>query len=119
MYPHQPAPLGQLPSSRSTSINAQHKAVCVQPSGLGPPSALALLSLRPGSQSTAKIDDESEFSYDCGAENWPENWGKIKEWATCRTGRMQSPIDLSDRYATQAPNLGYLNHSYRSAKASI
>ena len=58
-------------------------------------------------------DDESEFSYIRGSENGPENWGKIKEeWVTCGTGRMQSPIDLSDRHAAQAPNLGYLNHSY-------
>ena len=32
---------------------------------------------------------------------------------------MQSPINLSNRYAAQAPNLGYLNHTYRSAKSSI
>ncbi|KAF7098831.1 hypothetical protein CFC21_100545 [Triticum aestivum] len=74
----------------------------------------------PGARGQQETDDESEFSYDCGSENGPENWGKIKEeWATCGTGRMQSPIDLSDRHAAQTPNLGYLNHSYRSAKASI
>ncbi|EMS55408.1 Bifunctional monodehydroascorbate reductase and carbonic anhydrase nectarin-3 [Triticum urartu] len=87
-------------------------------------SALLLLLLLSAGVLAARaqheIDDESEFSYIRGSENGPENWGKIKEeWATCGTGRMQSPIDLSDRHAAQAPNLRYLNHSYLPVDASI
>jgi carbonic anhydrase len=62
-------------------------------------------------------DDELEFSYVCGSENGPENWGKIKEeWATCGSGRMQSPIDLS---VSVSGHLAYLNHTYRPAEASV
>uniref|UniRef100_A0A453T9B8 Carbonic anhydrase n=1 Tax=Aegilops tauschii subsp. strangulata TaxID=200361 RepID=A0A453T9B8_AEGTS len=81
---------------------------------------LLLSAVVPAARAQQETDDESEFSYVCGAENGPENWGKIKEeWATCGTGLMQSPIDLSDRLASQAPHLGYLNHSYRPAEASM
>ncbi|KAM3298126.1 hypothetical protein ACQJBY_039878 [Aegilops geniculata] len=81
---------------------------------------LLLSAVVPAARAQQETDDESEFSYVCGAENGPENWGKIKEeWATCGTGLMQSPIDLSDRLASQAPHLGYLNHSYRPAEATM
>ena len=65
-------------------------------------------------------DDESEFSYIRGSENGPENWGKIKEeWVTCGTGRMQSPIDLASPRVSLVRGLGYLNHSYHPANATI
>jgi carbonic anhydrase len=61
-----------------------------------------------------------EFSYVLGAENGPEHWGDIKEeWAACGTGRMQSPIDVSDACVTLVRSLGYLNQSYRPAEATI
>jgi carbonic anhydrase len=68
----------------------------------------------------AIAEHEEEFSYVLGAENGPEHWGAIKEeWAACGAGRMQSPIDVSDARVTLARPLGYLNHSYRPAEASI
>ena len=55
-----------------------------------------------------------------GEENGPEHWGEIKEeWADCGRGQMQSPIDLSDQRVSLMRYLGYLNHSYRPAEASI
>uniref|UniRef100_A0A453T981 Carbonic anhydrase n=1 Tax=Aegilops tauschii subsp. strangulata TaxID=200361 RepID=A0A453T981_AEGTS len=81
---------------------------------------LHFLAFVPAARAQQEIDDESEFSYVRGAKNGPENWGKIKEeWATCGTGRMQSPIHLSDRRASRAPHLGYLITAYAPAKASI
>ncbi|XP_044957946.1 alpha carbonic anhydrase 7-like isoform X1 [Hordeum vulgare subsp. vulgare] len=81
---------------------------------------LLLSSVVPADRAQQEIDDESEFSYIRGAKNGPENWGTFKEeWATCGTGQMQSPIDLSDRRASPSPDLGYLNHSYVPADASI
>jgi carbonic anhydrase len=65
-------------------------------------------------------EHEEEFSYVSGAENGPERWGAIKEeWAACGAGRMQSPIDVSNERVTLVRSLGYLNHSYRPAEASI
>ena len=60
------------------------------------------------------------FQLHPGADNGPENWGKIKaEWANCSVGRMQSPIDLSDESAQLVQSLGYLVTSYRPAEATI
>ncbi|KAL5231932.1 hypothetical protein ABZP36_030708 [Zizania latifolia] len=67
-----------------------------------------------------ETDHEEEFSYIIGEENGPEHWGEIKpEWAHCGKGEMQSPIDLSHRRVTLVRDLGYLNHTYRAAEASI
>jgi carbonic anhydrase len=66
------------------------------------------------------VAEDEDFSYIPGADNGPENWGKIKpEWANCSVGRMQSPIDLSDERAKLVQSLGYLNTSYRPAEATI
>ena len=40
-------------------------------------------------------EDEREFDYIKGSERGPEHWGELKlEWSTCKTGKLQSPIDL-------------------------
>lgn len=65
-------------------------------------------------------DREEEFSYSLDAENGPAHWGEIKEeWSACGKGDMQSPIDLSSPRVSLVRGLGYLNHSYRPAQASI
>ncbi|KAL5221043.1 hypothetical protein ABZP36_025756 [Zizania latifolia] len=67
-----------------------------------------------------ETDHEEEFSYVSGDDNGPEHWGEIKpQWAHCGKGDMQSPIDLSHRRVTLVRELGYLNHSYSAAEASI
>uniref|UniRef100_A0ACD5WMD3 Uncharacterized protein n=1 Tax=Avena sativa TaxID=4498 RepID=A0ACD5WMD3_AVESA len=80
---------------------------------------LLLLAVVPAARAQQETEDELEFSYVSGSENGPENWGNIKEeWATCGTGRMQSPIDLP-LSASASGDLTYLNHTYRPAEASL
>ncbi|KAG0523934.1 hypothetical protein BDA96_07G166000 [Sorghum bicolor] len=81
--------------------------------------ALLLSAAVPGARAQGETEDE-DFSYLPGADNGPENWGKIKaEWANCSVGRMQSPIDLSDERAQLVQSLGYLDTSYRAAESTI
>ncbi|GJN03760.1 hypothetical protein PR202_ga21238 [Eleusine coracana subsp. coracana] len=83
--------------------------------------ALLLLATSvPTARAQYETENEKEFSYVRGAKNGPERWGKInKNWTKCGTGEMQSPIDLSDKRVKLVRSLGYLNHSYRPAEASI
>lgn len=79
-----------------------------------------LLSGVPAATAQEETDHEEEFSYSPDAENGPTHWGEIKdEWSTCGTGKAQSPIDLSSRHVSLVRHLGYLNHSYRPAEATI
>ncbi|KAL6603840.1 hypothetical protein ACP70R_044201 [Stipagrostis hirtigluma subsp. patula] len=66
-------------------------------------------------------DDEAQFSYRRDAGDGPERWGLIRrEWATCSTGHMQSPIGLSDAVAGLVePRHGRLRRTLRPASASI
>ncbi|KAG8047237.1 hypothetical protein GUJ93_ZPchr0008g13048 [Zizania palustris] len=70
--------------------------------------------------SAARAEGDGGFSYIPGTPNGPENWGNLKpEWATCSTGKRQSPINLDSLQLTLAPGLGYLNYTYQNAKASV
>ncbi|KAL1361559.1 alpha carbonic anhydrase 7 [Arachis hypogaea] len=70
--------------------------------------ALVLLSSPARSQ---EVEDETEFNYDENSDRGPSQWGNIKpEWRTCKTGRMQSPIDLNKK--VQLAKLGPLNLNY-------
>lgn len=41
-------------------------------------------------------ENEREFDYSEGGERGPSKWGDMKEeWAACKNGNMQSPIDMS------------------------
>ncbi|XP_006659489.1 alpha carbonic anhydrase 7-like [Oryza brachyantha] len=74
----------------------------------------------PAARAQEETEREDEFTYTSGEEKGPEHWGKIKpEWAQCGAGEMQSPIDLSHERVTLVRDLGYLDHSYRAAEASI
>ncbi|CAO2173106.1 unnamed protein product [Urochloa humidicola] len=89
------------------------------PRGLAALLAVALL-LVPAAMAQEETEDEHEFSYDPRDENGPAHWGRIKaEWANCSAGRMQSPIDLHHERVSLVRDLGYLDHSYRPADASI
>ncbi|KAL2481343.1 Carbonic anhydrase [Abeliophyllum distichum] len=61
-------------------------------------SILALLFLFVAKSVIAKeIEDDREFDYIKGSPKGPEKWGELKpEWAACKHGKMQSPIDLSN-----------------------
>ncbi|OVA17969.1 Alpha carbonic anhydrase [Macleaya cordata] len=64
--------------------------------------------------------DEGEFDYDEGSSRGPENWGDLREdWATCKTGTLQSPIDLVRNMVTVVPELGKLKKRYIPANATL
>ncbi|XAR69153.1 Carbonate dehydratase [Bertholletia excelsa] len=45
-----------------------------------------------------EVEDEREFDYAEGSEKGPRRWGELKkEWAACKSGGMQSPIDMSNQ----------------------
>ncbi|GMJ12205.1 alpha carbonic anhydrase 2 [Hibiscus trionum] len=46
-----------------------------------------------------EVEDEREFDYSESSEKGPRHWGELKkEWHACKTGKLQSPIDMtSDR----------------------
>ncbi|KAG8047240.1 hypothetical protein GUJ93_ZPchr0008g12111 [Zizania palustris] len=74
-----------------------------------------LLSAAPA----ARAEGEG-YGYIPGTPEGPENWGNLKpEWATCSTGKRQSPINLALLDLTLAPGLGYLNYTYQNANASV
>jgi len=70
--------------------------------------------------SAQEVDDEREFDYVKGSEKGPEHWGEIKkEWATCNTGELQSPINLYHRRVTMVPKREEISKSYRLGKAIL
>lgn len=63
-------------------------------------------------------EDEREFEYDEHSEKGPSRWGDIKkEWADCKNGKMQSPIDLSHERVKVFRKLE--KKSYRPANATV
>ncbi|KAL2323194.1 hypothetical protein Fmac_027573 [Flemingia macrophylla] len=70
--------------------------------------------------SAQEIEDESEFDYIKGSEKGPSHWGELKkEWETCKTGTMQSPIDLSSHRVRMLPKLGELKKFYKPQNATV
>ncbi|RLN03785.1 hypothetical protein C2845_PM13G19920 [Panicum miliaceum] len=78
------------------------------------------LLLSGAARAREETEHEEEFNYGRGDEHGPEHWGEIKpEWAACGAGRMQSPIDLAHERVSLVRGLGYLDHAYGPAEASI
>ena len=70
------------------------------------------------STTSVPLEDEREFSYVRGSKRGPEHWGELKNsWSACGTGKLQSPIDLSDERVRVLPQLGELRSSYHPANA--
>ncbi|CAB4317722.1 unnamed protein product [Prunus armeniaca] len=67
------------------------------------------------------VGQEIEFDYRNGNEKGPEHWGELKkEWAACKYGKLQSPIDLSDDRATKViPSLEDLQMSYKPCNSTM
>lgn len=66
------------------------------------------------------VEDESEFDYIKGSEKGPSHWGELKkEWETCKSGKMQSPIDLSSHRVRVVPKLGELKKYYKPQNATV
>ncbi|KAK7277441.1 hypothetical protein RJT34_22454 [Clitoria ternatea] len=67
-----------------------------------------------------EVEDERDFDYIEGSEKGPHHWGERKqEWAACKHGNMQSPIDLSTARVKLIPNSPQLNPNYKSSNATI
>lgn len=65
-------------------------------------------------------EDEREFDYVKDSEKGPEHWGELKkEWAACKHGKLQSPIDLSNKRVKVIPKLGDIKTNYRPSNATI
>ncbi|XP_021860072.2 alpha carbonic anhydrase 7 isoform X2 [Spinacia oleracea] len=81
--------------------------------------ALFLLSILE-STTAQEVDDETEFDYMRGSEKGPDRWGHIKEeWAECKTGKMQSPIDLLHRRVQVLPKSEEVVKFYKSGNATV
>uniref|UniRef100_A0A7C8YRA8 Carbonic anhydrase n=1 Tax=Opuntia streptacantha TaxID=393608 RepID=A0A7C8YRA8_OPUST len=67
-----------------------------------------------------EVDDEKDFNYIEGSGKGPEDWGDLKEeWATCKTGNMQSPIDLFGRRVEVAPVSEEIHKFYNPGEATL
>ncbi|CAJ1891718.1 unnamed protein product [Sphenostylis stenocarpa] len=62
-----------------------------------------------------------EFGYNKDSGNGPEHWGDIKEeWAACKIGQIQSPIDLSSKSVQVIPMLEGLKYwTYNPQHATV
>ncbi|KAF9597195.1 hypothetical protein IFM89_016336 [Coptis chinensis] len=61
-------------------------------------SLLLIICSRPAAIAQEEVDDQSEFDYVKGSSKGPDKWGVIhEEWATCKYGDEQSPIDLMNK----------------------
>ncbi|KAL5994540.1 Alpha carbonic anhydrase 7 [Asimina triloba] len=64
--------------------------------------------------------DEREFDYAKGSGRGPEDWGNIhEEWAMCKKGDMQSPIDLLHERVELVSHLGRLKRNYKPSNATL
>jgi carbonic anhydrase len=76
---------------------------------------LAFLCLLAAASASSAIAQHHHWSY--GGEGAPQNWGKLdKEFATCASGRNQSPIDLAKFTHGDLKPLGL---DYRAGTAEI
>ncbi|KAF8370209.1 hypothetical protein HHK36_031740 [Tetracentron sinense] len=67
-----------------------------------------------------EVEDEREFDYMEGSGKGPLHWGELREdWAACKKGEMQSPIDLLNQRVKLEPNIGKLKRSYKPSNATV
>ncbi|CAK8571448.1 unnamed protein product [Lathyrus sativus] len=65
-------------------------------------------------------EDEHEFDYTKGSKKSPPYWGELKkEWAACKNGKMQSPIDMTNDNLKIVPNLGRIEKNYKPKNAIL
>lgn len=76
--------------------------------------------LPPSLVKAQEVEHEREFDYVEGSKKGPARWGDIKkEWAACKNGRMQSPIDISDKRVRVIPSLGELKIIHKPSNATL
>ncbi|PSR95204.1 Alpha carbonic anhydrase [Actinidia chinensis var. chinensis] len=67
-----------------------------------------------------EVEDEREFDYEEDSDTGPARWGEIHpEWSTCKTGTMQSPIDMLNDRVQEETYLGKLKRDYRPSNATL
>ncbi|KAL5546068.1 hypothetical protein UlMin_005755 [Ulmus minor] len=81
---------------------------------------ILLLVFQPTPLTAQETEDEREFDYVKESEKGPAHWGELKEeWAACKHGKLQSPIDLLNHKVKVIPKLGDLKFSYKPSNATI
>lgn len=81
---------------------------------------LILLESYLTSYSLHGAENEREFDYVEGSDKGPRHWGEIrKDWAACKNGGMQSPIDLLSQRVKLIPRSGQLKRNYKSCNATV
>uniref|UniRef100_A0A6I9QNB4 Alpha carbonic anhydrase 7-like n=1 Tax=Elaeis guineensis var. tenera TaxID=51953 RepID=A0A6I9QNB4_ELAGV len=62
--------------------------------------------------------DEKYFNYDENSEFGPEHWGELDpDWAACKDGKKQSPIDINHKNIKENSSIGSLMTFYNSTYA--
>ncbi|KAF8369636.1 hypothetical protein HHK36_032339 [Tetracentron sinense] len=81
---------------------------------------LLVLIMNSSPTASQEVEDEREFDYDEESDKGPAKWGEIHpEWAMCKNGEMQSPIDLLDERVEELSRLGELKRNYKPSNATI
>ncbi|GMN39248.1 hypothetical protein TIFTF001_008473 [Ficus carica] len=82
--------------------------------------AIILFSHSLSSVTAQEVEDESEFDYVKGSKKGPHHWGELKkEWAACKNGGMQSPIDLANQRVKIIPRLDNLRRNCVPSNATV
>ena len=64
--------------------------------------------------------EDPDFDYIEGSPKGPQHWGELKpDWAACKNGRMQSPIDILNEKVKVNPNPGEIRLNYKPSNATI
>ncbi|KAK2971111.1 hypothetical protein RJ640_024056, partial [Escallonia rubra] len=78
-----------------------------------------LLLLHPSRIRAQETEDEREFDYAQGGEKGPGRWGELKkEWAACKNGGMQSPVDMSNQRVEIIRGPEKLKRNYKPCNAT-
>ncbi|KAL8094795.1 hypothetical protein AgCh_036346 [Apium graveolens] len=83
------------------------------------PSLLLLLILHAPS-TKAQATEEEEYDYDENSPRGPSEWGTLTpEWALCSTGRMQSPVDLTNVTVEYVPDSEQVYTYYQPSNTTL
>ncbi|XP_043816454.1 alpha carbonic anhydrase 7 isoform X2 [Manihot esculenta] len=67
-----------------------------------------------------EVEDEREFDYVQGSQKGPAHWGEIKkEWGICKTGKLQSPIDMANNRVKLIKEPGDFKRNYKACNSII
>ncbi|OMO73707.1 Alpha carbonic anhydrase [Corchorus olitorius] len=72
------------------------------------------------SVSAQEVEDEREFDYLEKSGKGPKHWGDLKqEWAACKNGDLQSPIDMSSLRVKVIKKSGEMKKRYKPCHAVV